>query len=145
MNVDKKKLKKYVPALLLALAGVVLILLGGGRAATAAPSGAAEKSADAYRESLQERLEELCRKVPRAENAVVSVTLEGGYRTVYVLDAHGNPVSVGGQALAKEVLDPAVAGVGIVCPGADAALSDTLVSLVSTTLGLPSHRIIIVR
>lgn len=147
------------------LAGLLLLLAGGrmsgGEEVVAAtlPRG---EDMDAYTEALEARLRALCEKVEGAGAVSVVVTFcreyeyvyakdeqysvdEGGrseYRSEYVINGKGN--DPGMVYLTRRL--PEIAGVGVVCRGGgDEGVRNRLVMLISSALGISSHKIYVVR
>lgn len=119
-----------IPVLLLALAGILLLLFGGGLTDLFEKQGAAKEDPAAYRLSLERELASLCAEVKGVGRVTVMITLAEGERTAY-----------SGSKIAS-VTPPAVLGAAIVCDGGgDAATRAELVRLVSALLGIGSNRV----
>lgn len=132
---DRKKRKFAerfggLPVLLLALAGVLLLLFGGGLLNLQSEQSDAREDPDAYRLSLERELSTLCAEVKGVGRVTVMITLAEGERTAY----SGSKVA--------SVTPPAVLGAAIVCDGGgDAATRAELTRLVSALLGIGSNRV----
>ncbi len=146
--------KKLIFILLGAGVGIFLLLLGSGwltnrnqPAADAAPSGTEEL--EAYRVSLEKRIADLCAAVEGVSDVRVSVTLSGGFETVYATETkNGGEVyaTIGSGSSAKALViaqnPPEVAGIGVVCRGGSStAVKGTLTALLSSAFRVPSNRI----
>lgn len=157
---EEKAWQKYTKALrgkwgllLLALAGVVLLLLSSGQGAgkagqTEATGIGTAAEAEAYRAALSEELTALCSRVKGAGQVSLVITLSGGEEAVYAVDHSGEGrtdyVLSGGEGLLLSYKNPTVVGVGVVCEGGqDAAVCRELTALLSATLGIGSNRIYI--
>ena len=118
------------PVLLLALAGILLLLFGGGLIDLPGKQSAAKEDPAAYRLSLERELASLCAEVKGVGRVTVMITLAEGERTTY------------SGAKVASVTPPAVLGAAIVCDGGgDAATRAELVHLVSALLGIGSNRV----
>ena len=118
------------PVLLLALAGILLLLFGGGLTDLPGKQSAAKEDPAAYRLSLERELASLCAEVKGVGRVTVMITLAEGERTTY------------SGAKVASVTPPAVLGAAIVCDGGgDAATRAELVRLVSALLGIGSNRV----
>lgn len=116
-----------------------------------------EAELQAYREGLSREIAQLCAGVRGVGKVQVVVTLSGGYEYVYARDvqsktggdstsAQESYVIVGSGSSQAPVLltrrQPSVAGVGIVCEGgADPAVQNELVALVSAAFGIGTNKI----
>lgn len=161
MGEDKKKshglwsflkAKGRLPLLLGgAVLGIFLLLFGGmgeGEAAVEQSDEIASRAAElvAFEERLEKELAALCEAVEGVGDPAVMITFESGYSVCYAENAEGEIVTVGSgsseEALFDTVLPPSVAGVGIVCRGGNSdAVRETLIELVSSTLGIPTNRV----
>lgn len=155
---DERTLPKYLKALrgkwvllLLAAAGILLLLLGSGQSnPTTKTVSVADEAAriERYRVALEEELVSLCGQVQGAGRVHLVLTLEGGEQSVYATDSSKDGridyVLSGGGGLLLYRKSPAVLGVGVVCEGgADPAVCRELTSLLSATLGIGTNRIYI--
>ena len=116
-----------------------------------------QEELQAYREGLSREIAQLCAGVRGVGKVQVMVTLSGGYEYVYARDVQSKNgsdsassqesyVIVGSGSSQAPVLlmrrQPSVAGVGIVCEGgADPAVQNELVALVSATFGIGANKI----
>ena len=154
---DKSKWKKLL--LILAVCGVgIALLLFGGRGEKDGGEGAetsAELDAEAYSRSLEEKICGICQGVRGAGEVTVLVSLRGGYRTVYAFDAQSTSSGYkseivmsgsgsGKQAVVTAYENPEIAGIGIVCTGAeDPEVRRQIISLVSAALAVPTNKIFV--
>ena len=127
----------FIALLLLGIFLLVLGSLGGTEEEKKTEDGYdAERyfaSAEVYRNELEARLTVLCESVSGVSDALVLVTLDMGEETVY----GGNRQ---GEIVAHKM--PSVRGVAVVCRGGgDIHVRATLITLLSSTLGIGSHRI----
>ena len=132
--------------------GIGLLLLGGysrEQAGTEEPAPiTAREETDAYRAYLEAEIERLCASMGLPDACVV-VTLGGSFAQNYATELHdGNEeyVILGGGSSAHALLlsesAPEIVGIGVICPsGADPALLDEVVALLSTALDTPTNRI----
>ena len=112
------------PVLLLALAGILLLLSFRSEKSAAASDPAA------YRLALERELASLCAEVRGVGRVTVMVTLKEGERTEY----SGSKVA--------SVSPPAVLGAAIVCDGGgDEKIRADLTRLVSALLGIGANRV----
>lgn len=111
----------------------------------------------AYRQQLSSEIAALCAEVRGVGKVQVMVTLSGGYEYVYAQDVQSktdegsysweqNYVIVGSGSTQGPLLlmrlQPSVGGVGIVCEGgADPAVQNELIALVSATFGIGTNKI----
>ena len=118
------------PVLLLALAGILLLLSGNGLFSFQSKKEEAAPDPAAYRLSLERELASLCAEVRGVGRVTVMVTLKEGERTAY----SGSKVA--------SVSPPAVLGAAIVCDGGgDERIRADLTRLVSALLGIGSNRV----
>ena len=104
-----------------------------------------------YTERLENRVQQLCTSVQGVTEAEVLLTLENGSEYVYAQNAKSD-VGAGdyifvtnGEAedpvLVKEIY-PQVRGVAVVCTGGESpAVQQTIIRLLSASLGISSNRI----
>jgi stage III sporulation protein AG len=160
MSIKHKKL--YV-AIAGAVIGAALLLLGGrvtddksngnGTAATPSVEQAQTAVMDAYRETLERRMENICSQVRGAGEVDVIVSLSGGFEYVYASNAKwsGNStvteyIVVDSGSDEKLVLlhekVPEITGIGVVCAGgADPEVRGEVTQLLSAAFGVGSHKI----
>lgn len=165
MNEDAKKQSgKRPPWLTLAIVGiavgVVLLIIGGGsskdiRSSEKEDQESISLDAKAYEDELESRIKELCYGVRGVGNVTVMVSLKGGYKTVYAMDAQSSSggyrseiVKVGSGSNQEGIItgyeNPEISGVGIVCTGGDdARVKGEIVSLVSATLDISTNKIFV--
>ena len=150
---------RWILLLILGLGlGVLLLILGGQGEKKESRSASAEETApdpEAYAQALEERIETLCSSVKGAGQVRVTVTLKGGYRTVYATDGRtssagvqSSTVLVGSGASEEAIFvcyeNPEIAGVGIVCQGGDNdGVRRQIVSLVAATLDIGTNKIFV--
>lgn len=150
-NLKKLRLsKKSLLALLLAAAGLLLLFAGRTVSQKKAADPVPNEDLDAYRESLREEIEGLCRRVKGVGNVTVAVTLDGGFSSLYAKEysASGNEsyVKIGSGSSASGLLlerrPPGILGIGVVCEGgASAGVVAELSSLLAATYKIPLTRI----
>lgn len=108
------------------------------------------KDESAYRQQLEQQLEELIAQVQDAGETTVMITLESGEETIYALDTLSGQMQEqqthvlldDGTALAQTVCAPKVCGVAVVCEGGgDVRVAARITELVSALLDVPSNRI----
>ncbi len=151
---DKAKLIPIAGAVL----GILLLLFGG--LFPAKEKGSAAKREDGYydvrfyTEMLEEKIASLCTSIAGVREATVFLTLDCGTEYVYAQNEQQsgadnvrtdylilNRENEEGAVLLMEVY-PQIRGVAVVCTGGDsAALQQTIVSLLSASLGIPSNHI----
>ena len=142
--------------LVVAVLGVALILFGSaGERSVSSPETETSPTPDEelrlYQAYLEERVRSICSSVNGVGNVTAIVTLSGGFESVYAVQ--GSPdspeyVIIGSGTSAKPLFlshtPPSIAGIGIVCDGADnLSVRAELLSLVSAAFHIPSNRIYI--
>ena len=133
--------------------GVLLLLFGGKAQApkstdTTTPATRQEEIAQ-YQNYLEERVVEICGSVNGVGKVSAIVTLSGGFESVYATELKGEDedyVILGSGSTASGLLlqerVPQIVGIGVVCDGADSlAVRNELISLLSASFQVPSHRI----
>ena len=135
-------------ALLLLLVLAIVCLVYGSTVTQKKSESVAMRDADAaekYRTELQGELASLLGEVKGVGRVRVFLTLAACEEYVYAENesASGkNYATVGGDALLLSVRMPKVAGVAVLCDGAnDAEVRASLVLLLSAALDIPSHHI----
>ena len=119
-----------LPFLLLAAAGIFLLLSGNGLFSPGEKKTAAGEDPAAYRASLERELSTLCAEIRGVGRVSVMITLADGERTTY----SGSKVA--------SVTPPAVLGAALVCDGGgDAEVKAELTRLVSALLGIGANRV----
>ncbi len=147
-----------------AVAGVLLILIGNGKATggNADQQGTLTQTKDPlyeYTELTEQRIASLCASVKGVSEVRVAVSLEGDFTYVYATDSDtqekdGNSerqeqyVTVGSGSSEQTVLltrtPPAVSGIGIVCRGGgDAGVRQELTALLSAAFDIGTNKIYI--
>ena len=142
----KELMGKYRYVLLVALAGLVLMLLpGGGTAQEAAPALPAE-------ESLESRLEEVLGRIDGAGEVAVLLTQAQGGETFYQTEGEdGRTVLVTGadrseNGLVRTSRAPVYQGAVVVCRGADSpAVRLAVTEAVANATGLGMDRITVLK
>ena len=134
-----------------ALAGILLILMGGAMSEKESDAQSASFSENVselsvYEERLEKELSHLCGEVAGVGQVEVLVHLEHGSRVIYSADSNGKTATVGNgsgeKALYETLCAPAISGVAIVCRGGnDPAIQKKLTDLVSTALGISAARV----
>ena len=152
---DGGNAKGYLPLILVAAAiGILLLLFGGTGDRTKTQEQipdekSAEEELSAYQKTLETKIQRLCESVNGIDHATVTVTLSGGFTTVYATewkDGNEKYVILGSGSSATALYltraAPEIAGIGIVC---DAQNLDRaryeLISLLAATFNVSSHRI----
>ncbi len=158
-----KKGKKDRKILLLsigAVVGVLLLIFGSAGLGDAQEDAAAEHSEvppdpDAYAQSVEHQIVEICSRVQGVGTVTAVVTLQGGYRAIYATDAQSSStgyksstVLIGSGSSEKAILlgyeNPQISGIGIVCEGAeDPAVRQSVLSLVSAAFDVGTNKIYI--
>ena len=139
-------------AVLLGVAAMLLILLSELFAPSEKTASASSAATDenAYRQQLEQQLEELLSQVQDAGKTTVMITLESGEETIYALDTLSGQMQEqqthvlldDGTALAQTVCSPKVCGVAVVCEGGgDVRVAARITELVGALLDIPSNRI----
>lgn len=137
---DKSKLI----LILMAAAGVLLLLLGGLKS-TDKPE---ESYGDVgfYTEYLEERITSLCDSVEGVENTAVFLTLDCSSEYIYSQNSASDFLILSGtegeEAVLLQEIYPKVRGIAVVCTGGDLPrIRETLTELLTAALDLPAHRI----
>ena len=136
-----------------ALAGILLILLGGALGADENSEDATAQSEiyaqiQACEQALEKELAAICGEVAGVGHVDVLLRLESGTQIRYATDEGGKLLSTGSagskEALQETLLSPKVAGVAIVCRGGnDPDIQRKLTELVSTALGISAARVFV--
>lgn len=145
--------KKYIPILCAALLGLAL-LIGGGLVRGEGNSTPAEDtdtyfSVRFYTEDLEDRIEELCRRVHGIGEVHVLVTLEGGCEYVYAENMSGGTRNylltsdkAGESPVLVQQIYPRIRGIAVVCSkGEDSAVRLAVTQLLCAAFDLPASRI----
>ena len=145
--------KKYIPIVLVAFLGILLLVGGGviGGSAERVSENDTEAyfSVRFYTEDLEERIEELCRQVHGVGEVHVLVTLEGGCEYVYAENVSGashsyllTETGVGDAPVFVQEIYPRIRGIAVVCArGEDSAVRLAVTQLLSAAFDIPSSRI----
>ena len=157
----KGNTSRYTRLLLIALVGALgaaLIIFGGSFDKKDTDEVAATDpyaDANAYAIEVQTRVEQLLSEVRGAGDVTVLVSLKGGYRTVYASNAQSSSsgykseVVMSGSGSAEKALvaayeNPEIAGVGIVCSGADdPEVRRQMIELVAAALNISTNKIFV--
>ena len=147
-------LKKYRLAIIVLLAGILLLTLPGGEEQEQPPAPVTQES------SLQEALEEILSEISGAGQVSVLLTQAAGEETVFQIDEdipdHGGTsrretVLVSGSGreetgLVRQTKAPTYLGAVIVCQGADnASVHLAIVEAVRSATGLTTNRISVLK
>ncbi len=126
-----KGLRKKPLPILLALLGILLLVLGGISAKGSGDGEAVETDGNAaYRRTLERELTALLGEIRGVGKLEVMVTLETGEKHTY-----------SGSKLTQSEM-PRVCGVAVVCAGGGKeSVRAEIVSLLSSLLGIGTHRI----
>ena len=118
------------PVLLLALAGILLLLSGNGLFGARSEKSGSETDPAAYRLALESELASLCAEVRGVGRVTVMITLKEGERTTYA------------GSKAASVSPPTVLGAAIVCDGGgDDGIRNELTRLTCALLGIGANRV----
>ncbi len=134
--------------------GILLLLLSGNSVSDkdAVPSTETGSDADEllqYQAYLEERVKTLCRSVDGITDVTAIVTLEDGFQAEYATeykDGNESYVILGNGSSAQALLlshhAPNIAGIGIVCHGAEEISAQReLINLISAAFHVSSNRI----
>lgn len=123
----------------------IFLLLYGGRADDKTVNVSGQnyfEEAEAYRVSLEVRLEELCASVSGVSSPDVFVTLDSGEVSEYAANGSGQYVVSGGDGLLVSRKMPRICGVAVVCFGGEqVSVKKELTELISAALNIGSNRI----
>ena len=142
----KNILTKYRYVLLIALAGLALMLIPGG------PEVSEPAPAAAVEESLESRLENILSRINGAGEVKVLLTEDRGGEIFYQTEGEdGKTVLISGadrseSGLVRTTQPPSYRGAVVVCRGADsAAVRLAIVEAVANVTGLGSDRITVLK
>lgn len=153
--------RRFLLPAAVAVLGILLLVMGsrsGGsdeeeREASALVSEEDALSAEAFCESVEQKIAEICSGVSGAGAVQVVVTLDGGYRAVYASDIQGSDnsyrnqtVLTGSGSSEKAILvgyeSPRIVGIGIVCAGGDDPnVQKRITMLVSAAFDVSANKI----
>ena len=156
---QKNNLKILLPAIV-AIIGIGLLLIGNlvGKGnekndADTALKDPTSMDADAFAESVEKKITEICRSVSGVGDVHAAVTLGGGYRAIYATDSQSSGTSyrnemvlTGNGSSEKAILvgyqNPEIVGIGIVCSGGnDPDVRQSIISLVSAAFNVSTNKI----
>ena len=162
MKISAEKIRKMISgrrfltaAVIMGAVGMLLILFSGNGSSPKKPEQ--EKSSfcgsDEYRESLEERLEDMLSRIQGVGDVKVTLTLSASEEYVYAVEnsVNGDRVSTeyviadkGG--IITRIDSPKVTGAVIVCEGGgNTQVCEKIYKAVSVALGIPANRICVVR
>jgi len=160
--IGRKWDRKMILLILGAIGGILLLVFGSLGLGSNEKKGEGEAvetyqtpDPDTYAREVEERIRSLCSQVKGAGDVMVTVSLDGGYRAVYAVDCQtsstgykSSTVLIGSGSEERALLigyeNPEIAGIGIVCSGADdAAVRQSILSLVSATFDVGANKIYI--
>lgn len=131
-----KNMKGKWTLLILGIAGLALLCLGGLPAREQAVSTGSEE----YRATLTAEVTALCREVRGVGEVSVLLTLTEGESYTYA--GQSGYISSGSSGLLLSSRPPQVAGVAVVCDGgASPAVREELKALLSSALGIGAHKV----
>lgn len=154
-----KKDKKVLLIIFVGIFGMLLLLFsetGGDKLKNTDRNENYPFGAPAEKE-LEERLEGLLRGVSGVGRVKVLITFDGTWENVYATDGEKRDSSEKDEyvtvkengsekGLIIRSVRPDIKGVGVTCEGADsAAVRESVTSLISAALGIPSNRIYVAR
>ena len=156
---QKSNLKLLLPAIA-AIVGIGLLLIGNfwgknekKESENTALDDPTHMDADAFADSVEKKITEICRSVAGVENVHAAVTLGGGYRAIYASDSQSSGTSyrnetvlTGNGSSEKAILigyqNPEIVGIGIVCSGGnDPTVRQAIISLVSAAFNVSTNKI----
>ena len=156
---QKNNTKILLPAIA-AIIGIGLLLIGNlvgkGNEKNDADTSLKDPTAmdaDAFVESVEKKITEICRSVEGVGNVHAAVTVGGGYRAVYASDSQSSGTSyrnemvlTGSGSSEKAILvgyqNPEIVGIGIVCTGGnDPAVRQEIISLVCAAFNVSTNKI----
>ena len=143
-----KKNSKLLIILIGALAGVILLLVGGEKE-EALQVDADERALAEYTEQMEKKIYELCSKVKGVSDVSVAVSFESGFETVYARNYDKGDLLVIGSGSSKSAVKvtekpPVIGGIGVVCRGGgDPTVQKRLLDLLSAAFGVSSSKIYI--
>lgn len=155
---QKGKDKKLLLFGAIALAGIIILAMGKFNTKEEAGDAAAiaELDPDAYSETLEKEIEQLCKSIVGDCEVHTVVSLDGGFRSVYASDRQStsggyknSTVLVGSGSSEGAVLvryeNPEISGIGIVlsCKESEKVKND-IISLVSSAYNVRSNKIHVV-
>ena len=147
---------KILIFILIGLLGLGLLLYGAFASSKKDEKAVSEEAAldpEAYAESVEERVESICRDVAGGYTAEAVVSLEGGYRAVYATDSQSSGsgyknsmVLVGSGSSEGAVLvcyeNPRISGIGIVLSCKEnEQIRKEVISLVSAAFSVSTNKI----
>ena len=144
--------------LIVAAVGITLILIGGmpntnTEEELQAPYSTESDELVIYQKYLEGQIKSLCESVRGVGNVTVTVTLSGGFESVYATewkDGNEEYVILGSGASASPIFlsraAPEIAGIGIVCNGGENEyVKYELIGLLSAAFHVNSNRIYVTK
>ncbi|MBE6682564.1 MAG: hypothetical protein E7595_00275 [Ruminococcaceae bacterium] len=138
------------------IAGILLLIIPNAEATADEDIGITQTLSSEYCASLEEKAKRLILSLPNVKSCEVFITLESGYSFVYATDQRVNETEHGKETeknivlagngsgeepiLIKESM-PAVAGVAVVCTGADYQTQYRIIELMCALFDIKSNRI----
>ena len=145
-KINSEKIKKSLPVLILAALGLVLIIIGGSFGKTKKQDADTYTDVGYYTSYLEKRIKDLCESVDGINEAEVLLTLDTSTEYIYDPDATEDFIIFTGSDNESRVkmceIYPKIRGVAVVCSNGDIPrIRETVVKLLSASLGIPSSRI----
>ena len=148
LNKLKKNSKLWI-IIIGAIAGVLLLMIGGGENKESAPTESDQAALERYSEGVEKKIHEICSKVKGVSDVSVAVSFERGFEYVYAKNEEDGEIIVIGSGSGKSAVKvtekpPTIAGIGIVCRGGgDPGVQRQLLNLLSAAFGISSNKIYI--
>ena len=152
MKTENKKEKKMISGLTknkavligVGVLGLALLIIGSFTGGKSTEKSAEYTDVGFYTEYLEERIKRLCMSVSGVTSAEVFLTIDCS--SEYVYGEGGDYLILSGSEGEEAVLlceiYPKVRGIAVVCTGGDSAkIQETLTSLLSSALDLPTNKI----
>ena len=148
LNKLKKNSKLWI-IVIGAVAGVALLLLGGGDGGETVRVESDDAALATYTKSVEEKIHEICSRVSGVSDVSVAVSFESGFEYVYAKNEDKGDIIVIGSGSAKSAvkiteIPPEIKGIGVVCRGGgDPIVQNKLLNLLSATFGISTNKIYI--